>query len=205
LEFIKSRRSSKLLTRGSVDLGVVMQALEVAISAANAHNAQPWRFIVIKDRGVMTRLLSEMAAEWRRDLLADGLERGKVEAIISESVRRSERASVMVVVCLTMEDMDKYPDEKRQRCEYVMAAHSIGAVIQNLLLALHALGLGACWRCGPLFAQEAVRRVLGIPGHIEPHALVEIGLPGGVRPMRRRPLSEVASVDRWGEALRSPS
>lgn len=205
LEFIKSRRSSKLLGPGGIDLELVIEALEVAVSAANAHNAQPWRFVVIEDREVARRLLSEMAVEWRRDLAADGIGEEKIEAIVSESIRRSERASVWVIVCLTMEEMDRYPDEKRQRCEYAMAVQSIGAVTQNLLLALHALGLGACWRCGPLFAPDAVRRVLGIPRHVEPQALVEIGYPGGIRPMRRKPLVEVASIDRWGEPLSSRS
>ncbi|MEN3048362.1 MAG: nitroreductase family protein [Candidatus Caldarchaeales archaeon] len=198
LEVIRSRRSSKLLGVGEVPLELVLKAVEVATYAPSAHNAQPWRVVVVKDRETIVRLLEEMAEVWRADLRADGHPEWRIEAIVRESMKRTLRASVLIVVCLTMEDMDVYPDERRARCEYLMAVQSIGAFIENLLLALHALGLGACWRSGPLFAPEAVRRVLGIPEHVEPQAMVEVGLPGGIRPPTRMTLREVAHVDRWG-------
>ncbi|MEM3080885.1 MAG: hypothetical protein QXH35_04210, partial [Nitrososphaerota archaeon] len=62
-------------------------------------------------------------------------------------------------------------------------------------------GLGACWRCGPLFAPDAVRKVLGIPRHVEPQALVEIAHPGGIRSKTRKTLKEIAWKNRWGEPL----
>lgn len=201
LGFISSRRSSKLLGEGEVPIDKVVRALEVACTAPSAHNAQPWRVVVVRDRQVLRELLEAMAEEWRRDLRADGLPDWKVEAIVRESMRRTLRASVVVVVCMTMREMDRYPDERRNACERVMAIQSVAAFIQNLLLALHAMGLGACWRCGPLFAPDAVRRVLDLPEDFEPQALVEIGLPGGTRDAARKPLSEIASLDRWGRPL----
>jgi len=202
VEFIKSRRSSKLLQPGDVSLEDLLIALEAAVSAPNAHNAQPWRFVLVKDRDTIRRLLEAMAEEWRMDLLSDGLDERKVEVIIRESASRTLRASAVIVACLTMSEMDQYPDERRARCEYVMAVQSVAAACQNLLLALHALGYGACWRCGPLFAPESVRRVLGIPSDVEPQALIEVGRPGGIRPMRRKPLREVVFIDKWGEPPR---
>ncbi|MEM0450829.1 MAG: nitroreductase family protein [Nitrososphaerota archaeon] len=201
LRFISSRRSSKLLGEGEVPLEKVLRALEVACTAPSAHNAQPWRVVVIRDRQVLTELLEAMAEEWRRDLRSDGFPEWKVEAIVRESMRRTLRASVVVVVCMTMGDMDRYPDERRNGFERVMAIQSVAAFIQNLLLALHAMGLGACWRCGPLFAPDAVKRVLGLPEDFEPQALIEIGLPGGTRDAERKPLSEIAALDRWGRQL----
>ncbi|MCX8203913.1 MAG: nitroreductase family protein, partial [Nitrososphaeria archaeon] len=161
---------------------------------------RPWRVVVVKDRETIVRLLEEMAEVWRTDLRSDGHPEWRIEAIVRESMKRTLRASVLIVVCLTMEHMDVYPDERRARCEYLMAVQSIGAFVENLLLALHALGLGACWRSGPLFAPEAVRRVLGIPEHVEPQAMVEVGLPGGVRPPSRMTLREVVHIDKWGNA-----
>ncbi len=201
LEFIKSRSSSKLLTPGQVEAFKILRALEAAISAPSAHNAQPWRVVVVDDRAIIEELLEEMANEWRRDLRGDGLPEWKIEIIIEESKKRTLRASSLIVVCLTMEEMDMYPDEKRRKCEYVMAVQSIGAFIENLLLALHAMGLGACWRCGPLFAQDAVRKVLGIPSHVEPQAMIEVAHPGGFRAKSRKKLGEVAYLNRWGEPL----
>ncbi len=201
MQVVESRSSSKLLTPGKVELSKILRALKAAISAPSAHNSQPWRAVVIDDRVVLERLLNEMAAEWRRDLRGDGLPDWKVEVIIEESKKRTMRASVVIVVCLTMEEMDKYPDERRQKCEYVMAVQSIGAFIENLLLALHAQGLGACWRCGPLFAPEAVRRVLKLPKEVEPQALIEVAHPGGIRPKSRKTVEEIAYRNVWGESI----
>lgn len=201
LKMIEGRSSSKLLTPGPVERSKILRALEAAISAPSAHNSQPWRVVVIDDRAVLERLLDEMAAEWRRDLKGDGLPDWKVEVIIEESKKRTLRASVVIVVCLTMEEMDRYPDERRQRCEYVMAVQSVGAFIENLLLALHAQGLGACWRCGPLFAPNAVRKVLNLPEDLEPQAMIEIAHPGGIRQKTRKQLGEIAYRNMWGEPL----
>ncbi|MEM3670068.1 MAG: nitroreductase family protein [Nitrososphaerota archaeon] len=202
IDFIKSRRSSKLLEPKDADINDLLTALEVAVSAPNAHNAQPWRFILIRNKETVLKLLEAMAEEWKRDLLSDGLEERKADVIIRESISRTLRASAVIVVCLSMSEMDKYRDERRMKCEYIMAVQSVAAACQNLLLALHALGYGACWRCGPLFAPESVRRVLGIPRDVEPQALIEVGGQGGIRPMRRKPLSEVVFMERWGEAVR---
>jgi len=201
LSVIGSRSSSKLLEPGRVELNDVARALSVAASAPSAHNAQPWRVIVIDDREVIEKLLDEMGREWERDLAADGHPPWKIDAIVRESKRRTLRAALVIVVCLCMEDMDAYPDERRQGYEYFMAVQSVAAFIENLLLALHAMGYGACWRCGPLFARDAVRRVLSIPPHIDPQALVEVGMPGGTRPKSRKSLSEIAYRNSWGVPL----
>jgi len=201
LDFLMSRRSSKKLEYSSVPLSDVVRALEATVRASNAHNAQPWRFVVVTEESVKRRLLEEMEKEWRRDLTADGLDDEKVRTIVNYASERTRRASVIVVACLAMVDMDQYPDQRRRMCEYIMGVQSVAAGLQNMLLAFHALGYGACWRCSPLFAPKAVRLVLGIPEEVEPQALIEVGGVGGVRPAERRPLREVAYINRWGEPL----
>jgi nitroreductase len=74
-----------------------------------------------------------------------------------------------------MEAMDNYSDEKRSKNEYVMAVQSVAMAGQNLLLAAHAEGLGACWLCAPLFAPEAVHGALEMPQSWEPQGLILIG------------------------------
>ena len=64
---------------------------------------------------------------------------------------------------------------------------------ENLLLAAHAHGLGACWMCAPLFAQGLVVEALNLPTSWEPQGLVLLGWPAGLGKIRdRRPLEEVA-------------
>ena len=67
-----------------------------------------------------------------------------------------------------------------------MAIQSTAMAMQNLLLAAHALGLGAAVMCAPLFCQDTVAGTLALPAGWEPQALVTVGFPadGGKPPVR---------------------
>jgi nitroreductase len=56
---------------------------------------------------------------------------------------------------------------------------AIGACIQNMLLAAHALGLGAVWLGEILKNAEGVRTLLGLPEQMELMAVVALGRPAG--------------------------
>ena len=61
------------------------------------------------------------------------------------------------------------------------------AAVQNMLLAVVALGLGACWVGA--FDEKAAARVLELPAHLRPVAMIPIGYTKE-RPMPRRPRSD---------------
>jgi coenzyme F420-0:L-glutamate ligase/coenzyme F420-1:gamma-L-glutamate ligase len=98
--------------------------------------------------------------------------------------------------------MKVYPDEKRQRSERDLAMQSLGAAIQNMLLAAHAEGLGACWFSAPSFCKETVRKVLKIPEVVEPQAVIALGY-AAEKPQapQRKPLENYAYQGSWGETL----
>jgi nitroreductase len=87
-----------------------------------------------------------------------------------------------------MADMDRYGDEQRNLNEYIMAAQSTAMAGQNLLLAAHEAGLGACWMCAPLFCPDVVRDVLNLPEDWQPQALIPLGYPAETREKTRHPL-----------------
>ena len=73
------------------------------------------------------------------------------------------------------------------------------AAVQNLLLAAHALGLGAVWT-GTYPRQERMesyRRLLNLPEHIEPHSLIPIGYPAERPSNQDRYRPERIHVNRW--------
>ncbi|MGQ9719182.1 MAG: nitroreductase family protein [Nitrososphaerales archaeon] len=198
LNFIKSRRSAKRLRLSPISEEIIEEILDVATSAPSAHNAQPWRFIVITNQNVKLRLAEAMAQAWQGDLLKDGLSSEEVKKIINTSIERTMNASVLIMACLTMDDMDKYFDERRKRAEYLMAVQSVSAAMQNLLLAVHAKGLGACWRCAPLFCTDCVREILRIPKSFDPQALIEIGSrTERLKRSTRKPLKDVIRYNGW--------
>jgi F420 biosynthesis protein FbiB-like protein len=185
---LEDRRTVRFYAANPVPEEKLRALLEAAVLAPSGHNAQPWRFVVLKDPRLRQDLTSAMARRWERDMRASGLDAKVIQTELRFSVQRFVTAPLLMLPCLTMESMDRYPDRTRQRAEHAMAVQSVAAAIQNLLLAAHALGLGACWCCAPLFCQGLVRRILRLPPAWEPQALITIGFAGHTppRPPRKR-------------------
>ncbi len=98
--------------------------------------------------------------------------------------------------------MNKFPDKKKESIERDLAIQSFGAAIQNLLLAAHGKGLGACWFCAPAFCKKTVRKALNIPESVDPHALIAMGYPAEKPPMPlRKPLGDYCFNDNWSGGL----
>ncbi len=166
--------------------------------APSAHNAQPWRFIMIDDQDVKRRLAEAMAEEWDEDLERDGVPADERNRLIEESIKQFTHPPILILICLTMENMKVYPDRRRRKAEYTMAVQSVAAAIQNMLLEAYCEGLGACWFSAPLFCQDRVREVLGIPCEVEPQALITLGYPDEKpeAPMRK-PLGRMLHRNLW--------
>ena len=196
LRLAGTRRSVREFTEAPVDAEVISRILSATCLAPSAHNRQPWRFVVLREADKRTQLAEAMAEGLRRDRAADGDPAADIDADVARAHRRLSNAPVAIVVCLTMESMDVYPDARRREAERLMAVQSVAMAGENLLLAAHAEGLGACWMCAPLFAPDAVRGEIGLPEAWEPQGLVLLGHPSGTpRPRTRKSVEEVT---RWG-------
>ncbi|MBS7640706.1 MAG: nitroreductase family protein [Candidatus Bathyarchaeia archaeon] len=202
MRIIRDRRSIRKYLSKNVPQEIIARIIDAARWAPSAHNAQPWRFLIIFDPEVKRRLAEAMASDWLKDLERDSVPQEEAKRLTEESIKRFSEAPVLIVAAITMREMYRYPDRRRQRFEHLMATQSLAAAIQNLLLAAHAEGLGACWFCAPLFCQETVRRVLGMPRDVEPQALITIGYPAErPEPPPRKPLKEITFKNYWGVSL----
>jgi len=202
LGLFKNRRSVRDYSLREVSNKVLFEILEAARWAPSAHNAQPWRFIVVRDPDVKRELAKAMASRWDKDMSKNGVPLENRQSLIRTSVKRFTNAPILIIVCLTMEGMDKYPDERRQKIEYIMAVQSVAVAIENMLLAAHAKGLGSCWFCAPLFCQDVVRKVLRVPRYVEPQALVTLGYSAEwLEPPPRKLLQKIVYQDRWREVV----
>jgi len=190
---LAARRSVRRYLTVPVPRSLVDTLLEAALAAPSAHNRQPWRFVVIERAASKAALARAMGDRLRADRMQDGDAAELIEADVKRSHARLTGAPVLVLVCLSIADMDWYPDAARASAEHTMAVQGAAMAAQNILLAAHAAGLGACWMCAPLFCPEAVNRALDLPGDWEPQAILTLGFPADSgKPYRRRPLSEVA-------------
>lgn len=181
-EVVTARRTVRAFTGEPVDRALVERAVAVAVTAPAPHHTTPWRFVVVEK--LRTQLLDAMGAAWRADLTADGLAPDRIEARLARSDALLGTAPCLVVPCLVMDGAHDYPDERRQQAEREMFLVSMGAGVENFLVALSNAGLGACWVSSTLFCPEAVREVLGLPETWDPMGAIAIGRPAEV-PGRR--------------------
>jgi coenzyme F420-0:L-glutamate ligase / coenzyme F420-1:gamma-L-glutamate ligase len=197
---IRQRRSVRKYLQKKVSNEVISEVLAAASWAPSAHNSQPWRFIVLDDVSVKRKLADAMAEAWAKDLQKDGLTVEPTKR--AERVERFAAAPVLILACLTMDGLRKFPDIERQMCERDLAVQSFGAALQNLLLAAHAKGLGSCWFCAPAFCKETVRNILEIPDSVEPQAFVAMGYPAEKPKVPIKKLLEgYCFVDLWGRTI----
>ncbi len=189
---VAERRSIQRYQAEPIAAETLERILNAARWAPSAHNRQPWRFTILTPFHWKDRLARAMGDRLRRDRLADGDAVATIEQDVARSYARITGAPAVIVVALDMSDMDRYPDD-RQRAEHMMAVQSTAMATQNLLLAAHAEGLGACWMCAPLFCPDVVKEALALPEGWEPQAIVTLGKPAGPgKPATRWPIEQVA-------------
>jgi coenzyme F420-0:L-glutamate ligase / coenzyme F420-1:gamma-L-glutamate ligase len=184
--FVEARRSIRAFTDETVDGARLDGLVEAACLAPAPHHSRPWRFVTVVSPAAKEALATGMGERWRHDLLADGVDPVRVEELVVSSHRKLVGAPVLVVGCLTWDGLDRYPDAGRQRAEWGMALLSLGAAVENLMLAAADAGLASCWVAAPIFCPEEARDALALEPEWLPHALVLVGHPDpGYRPRER--------------------
>ena len=200
-DLFRKRRSVRKYSPKKVSDKKIQSILNAATWAPSAHNAQPWRFIIITKSDLKLKLAKAMAEKWENDLKSDRVDGKTRKELISQSTRKFTDPTVLILVCLTMKGMHDYSD-RRNKAEYTMAIQSVAVAIENILLAAKIEGLGSCWYCAPLFCQDLTREILKIPSNIEPQALIAIGY-AEEEPLQtsRKDLQEISYLNYWGNKL----
>ena len=191
-DFLRTRRSIRRFKPDPIPDSVIQNILTTSTYAPSAHNRQPLRFVLVTDSSVKTQLADAMSIDFRRDLANDGVPAEKIQTQVKRSKERITSAPVAILLCLDMSEMDSYPDDKRNKAEYMMAVQSVAAAGMQLLLAAHAEGLGGVWACWPLFAQETIQKTLNLPESWEPQGMFFVGYPEVIPEAReKKPLDDV--------------
>ena len=199
---LQGRQSIRRYQRAQASAASIRRIFESVAYAPSAHNRQPWRYMVVSGAAVKEQLALAMGRRLAADRGKDGDADGVIRQDVVRSYERITGAPVVIVVALTMAEMDRYPDQKRTQAEHTMAVQSTAMATQNLLLAANAEGLGTCWMCAPLFCPDDVKAALSMPADWEPQGLVTLGYPA--QPGRNKPRKPVSEFVRFGGAEDDP-
>lgn len=193
---VRGRKSVRRYQQREVPRRLIEEVLEAARWAPSPHGRQPWRFVVLTRYDLKERLADAMGVSWRENLAMDKEPDEVIDARLANSRYRLLHAPVLIIPCLYLEELDRYSDAKRQEAETIMAIQSLGAAVENMMLAAWSLGLDSGWMCAPLFCPEVVCEALELDSSLIPHALITLGYLGS-EPKRRehRPIAEL--IARW--------
>jgi F420 biosynthesis protein FbiB-like protein len=187
LEAIEGRRSIRAFEARPVAAELLKEFCAAGLRAPAPHHTRPWRFVILESPASRERLADEMGQAWRLDLDGDGVPASKISALLEKSRRQITTAPGLVLCGIVGEGLRDWPDQRRRTFEWQMAAHSMGAALQNIMLAAHACGVATFWISAPLYAPEAVRRALALSDSFVAQALVAFGHAADGYSPRERP------------------
>lgn len=178
-EAIHTRHSIKKVGQDPVARETIEKLLEAAVQAPNHYKVRPWRFVVLTGEG-RNKLGEVMAASQRErhpEFPPEAFDKCRALPL---------RSPVLIAV-----GVDKPAEAKVLEIENICAA---AAAVQNLLLAAHALGLGAKWRTGEWALDARVKQFLGFETDQHIIGFIYIGYPEFVTEHPPRPSFEDRTV-----------
>ncbi len=211
-EVLSTTRAVRRLKPDPIPDAVLRRVLQAAAWAPSGGNRQGWRVIAVRDRGVLAELGRRYQARWEGYAAEGRKALASVDAEIAAPIERTLRAgdhlasrfAELPVVCVFCFEWSALAitDAALDRPSVVGGA-SVYPAVHNLLLACRAEGLG-CVLTTLLVADEPeIAPLLGLPEGWGLSAFVPLGYPvgSGHGPVRRRPVTEMAYLDRFGHAL----
>jgi len=206
MKVIQDRRRVRSFTEEAVSDKDLDLILEAARQAPSGENAQPWRFIIVKDETMRKRMgaiagggssrrftaefvtqkmqqrFANLEDEAKKKAAFQKLTSGQVSAFMAD-------APVNIVVCGKKAVWD--------------TPYDTSAAIENMLLMITALGLGACWVIAPCIDirdEERIKELLDIPEGFKAISILSVGHQTRVHKQRPRlSISELVYTEKWGD------
>ena len=172
LDIIKKRQSIRKYQDKPVEEEKLQLILEAARLAPSSSNSQPWHFIVVKDKGLRSKIVQAVPF---------GV------AAINKFI---EEAPVTIVGCVTPGFFQKVSSLAGRENQYI----DVSIAMEHMVLEAEELGLGTCWI--GWFDEGKVKKLLNIPRAAKVVAMLSLGYSDGAgHATTRKAMEEIISVD----------
>lgn len=209
IEAMRTNNTCRYYRSDPVGDDLLARVLDAARWGPSGGNRQPLRLIAVRDGGKKQALRDLYLPFW--ESYVNGVQKGAVRVggrsrIIEDAdhfAHHMAEIPVLIVVCARLADV--HPTDTELGRLSIVGGASVYPAVQNMLLAARTEGLGSALTTLLCEAEPQVKALLEIPDDVSTAATVALGWP--VKPfakkLSRRPLAEMAFVDRYGDTLPS--
>jgi nitroreductase len=169
---ILTRRSCRKFQHKKIPKELLEKIIQAGLHSPSSKNSQPWHFIIDN-----TEKKKTISAFFKAEIERHGHEQFSVKIpgtnknakppTAIESARILEECDTAIFIFSTSpftggkKQVLTYPD-MNSLLAYSSEIESIAAASQNMLLAAHALGLGAVWNCDVYYIADQIQREYGV-------------------------------------------
>jgi nitroreductase len=185
LELARSRRSVRKYTDEPIPGEVLARVLETGRLAPSGNNAQPWRFIVVRDDGIKQRLFE---VSGKQVFL---LEAPVIIAVVADPKAKMRHTAV---------HSDGPNAPQIPTMAVIKAVRDAAIAADHMVMAAADMGLGTCWVAK--FEQDNIRPVLGVPDDCFVVTLITVGYAAvSSKPSPRYDLREIVFSNQYGRRI----
>lgn len=183
---IITRNSIRHFSKETVSRNLIEKIITAAACAPSAKNRQPWFFVIIKEKEIKQKIYEILLESRKKQYCKSHF----YNACSDEAVKK---APFSVLVCYDKSKTTNQCDSDKLLLS-LKEEQGVAAAIENLLLASHALGLGSFWLSSPIYAQDEIQTLLGLPDTLKPRAIVPIGRSKNKRRIKK---IDIDKITKW--------
>lgn len=179
LELVKKRRSIRSYDARPIDRDLLLKCIEAAHLSPSACNAQPWKFIVVDDKNLISEIVD------------------KAFHTIYSFNKFIKDAGALIVVVSDKEGFMRKVGKYAKGTNYYLI--DIGIACEHLILQAAELGIGSCWI--GWFDEKELKKVLNVPKRKRIDVIISLGYlkpsETTLKPKPRKEIPEILSYNRF--------
>ncbi|HDP69761.1 MAG TPA: nitroreductase family protein [Actinobacteria bacterium] len=186
IEAITTRRSIRHFESKPIPDDVLKQILKAGCYAPSAHNSQPWKIVVLKDKkkNELAEVFLNVSNEERYKEYT-GFYVNRLLKYSGKMIKDSSVALAFFNDGSFCQAASKYFRHSKKEVIHLMEVQSVAAAIENMLLACHDQGLGAVWLGVPLLMpQEIIEDFFRTKNELM--AVIPVGYPSKIRSVEKK-------------------
>ena len=193
LDAILQRRSIRKFLPKNIEKNIIEKIIEAGISAPSAKNRQPWKYIIVTNKN-KNEMIEIIKTGFEKEKSGNGLLKNVINFLpAAENTLKIMEEAPITIFILNTENKFTLNQTAEEKLLEMTNIQSIGASIENMILAALEYGIGSLWICDIYFAYNELTKWLNTDQQII--AAISLGYPN--ESPSARPRKEMDILVEW--------